>query len=706
MRTFGTITLAAGALALAAAGCAGTEPGPPGSTFNIQVAPLEGGITEACYTLEVFSTDDPASFDDDAVSGNLVWRQEGLCSSSYGVNGQLRYSGVCANTEADADGTLNGVRLTIESLEGTGGSDLLAGGFINPCPAGAVDQDNGCVIPAVCKTNTDTQIEFNLTVMRQAQFGFFDVAVRFNEVFCAAKVDCERDDSTETLQFLQKPDGTDGDTVIVGFACFAGTNTDGSAKPLYLYLDDIIIDCGSDQATVFVGNGPGNLAAADYANTTGSSDVLFGASVSQGASMQGGMYVNTLLGMNTYDGCTLTTKGTASPTALSDSYTTPDNASYPYVDFNVELGDGNGRTCSKHPLFGTGANAGVSAPYTGVDATETFDNEFTVAAEAPAVACPCWDHAALTNTFAAITSGGPGTYSFDHDLNDDELGFQASNSTQTVEAWVEDEECEYYYNSTDGTSSEVESDVSAVQQARCIADLNTVMENRCADPDNGGCEPGLCVYDGPGQSHCIACLQSSDCASGHYCTSNNLCAPGECGTDEQCADTNGHCDLATNTCACSYDTNDDGRRASGCGYANSCSPDTQECVAGCVTNDDCSPWTPATPPGFAPSIPAEGCNSGSGTCEPIPCPCWDQAFITAATITGCTPAGSPRVGVTATLADGQRLDTLNSFPVGGNVMECRIWSAANDVILYAGPDGGMTAQQVQTCTDYIMTACP
>jgi len=398
MRTISTITLAAGALALGALGCAATEPGPPGSTFDIQVAPLEGGITEACYKLEVFATDNPGDFDDDAVSGNLVWQEDNLCSSSYGVNGQLRYVGVCSNPSGAEEGTVNAVRLTINSLM-DGSTDLLSTGFINPCPeAASVDEDNGCVVPAVCKSNTDTQVEFSLTVMRQAQFGFLDVAVRFNEVFCSAKVDCERDDSTETLRFLQKPDGSDGDTVVVGFTCFAGTDSNGDAKPLYLYLDDITLDCGADKAKVYVGQGPGNLAPASFENTEGQGPILFGASISQGASMQGGLYVNTLLGMNDYAGCTLTTKGTASPTQF-DANTTPANTNYPYIDFDVVLGTTEGRTCSKHPLFGTDANAGVSAPYTGVHAPAEFDNEFTSAPSVgstlhatPAFTAPCEDH--------------------------------------------------------------------------------------------------------------------------------------------------------------------------------------------------------------------------------------------------------------------------------------------------------------------------
>lgn len=404
MRLLCRSTLAAGAAALAGFGCGQTaDPGTTGSTFNIQVAPLDGGISDACYKIEVFATDSVAAFNNDPATGNLVWQEDSLCSTNtpiastpdYGVNGELRYTGVCSDSEGDTDGTKNAVRLTINSLS-DGATDLLATGFINPCPAASdVNDDNGCIIVADCKTSQDTQVAFDLTVMRQAQYGFFDVAVRFNEIFCAAKVDCT-DDNGDTLEFLQKSDGSDGDTVVLGLACFGGTTEAGEPNPLFVYLDDITVDCGANEATVFTGNGPGNLDPADYANTAGTFPVLFGAAVNQGAAMEGGIYVNVLLGMNTYANCTLTAEGTASPTSLGGAspYETPAAANYPYIDFNVTLGltgteaNPSGRTCSKHPLFGTGDSAGVSAPYSGVDVPAEFDNEFAIAE--PATACPCW----------------------------------------------------------------------------------------------------------------------------------------------------------------------------------------------------------------------------------------------------------------------------------------------------------------------------
>ena len=41
-----------------------------------------------------------------------------------------------------------------------------------------------------CTPNADTPVDFDVTVMRQANQGFFDVAVSFDAIFCAAKLDC------------------------------------------------------------------------------------------------------------------------------------------------------------------------------------------------------------------------------------------------------------------------------------------------------------------------------------------------------------------------------------------------------------------------------------------------------------------------------------------------------------------------------------
>ncbi len=163
--------------------CAADE-GPKGP-LTVAVAPLTlPGIADVCYGLTVFNGNPSGSPD-------TVWSLEGICSSQYGnsTGGDITYIGTC-----DADsGTNNYVQLILESIENDQDDFLLDqtdvepgqdSDFINPC-ADAGD----CILDFPCKENEDVFVEFNITVMRDAEQGFFDIAVNFEDVFCSAKAD-------------------------------------------------------------------------------------------------------------------------------------------------------------------------------------------------------------------------------------------------------------------------------------------------------------------------------------------------------------------------------------------------------------------------------------------------------------------------------------------------------------------------------------
>lgn len=352
----------------------GTTPDTPGSRLEIAVAPLEAG-SSACYLVEVFGGGALGA----PAYAPTVW-SETLCSDgspgSFGINGELRYVGACDSGEGTK---LNTVRLTLTDLT-VGSTTLLSGGteqggFINPCPQSA--GDNGCVIVASCEQAGDTQVSYDLTIVRQAPYGFFDIAVRFDQIACSAKVDCV-DDNNQTLGFLQKPDGSDGSTVIVGLACFGGT-TEAGPNPLNIYLNDLTITCadGGSSTVSLASDQPGLLASGDIAQTPGTNgNILYGAALYVGGIDNGGIYANVALGMNRYGpSCVLTTRSTASNGdgfGVTFPYATPTGASYPYVDVAVTLGvEGTARTCTRHPIGG--AN-GVATAFTGVSDTETFDH--------------------------------------------------------------------------------------------------------------------------------------------------------------------------------------------------------------------------------------------------------------------------------------------------------------------------------------------
>ena len=66
--------------------------------------------------------------------------------------------------------------------------------------------------------NTDVAVQFDITMARQADQGFFDVAVQFKDIFCSAKLDCQNADGSD-LELLHTPAGARDMTVVLGFAC-------------------------------------------------------------------------------------------------------------------------------------------------------------------------------------------------------------------------------------------------------------------------------------------------------------------------------------------------------------------------------------------------------------------------------------------------------------------------------------------------------
>ena len=202
--------------------CADTSgPAPIDTGFTVTVAPLElDGIGEACYEIEIAGAE-----------GTVVYLPE-VCSGDYGneEGGDITYIAPCdASPGADVDtgdGSLDGVQNTVTVwpyLYDAEGNDLED--WEDPCG------DAGCQLEATCAPNADTLVEFNFTIMRDAQQGFFDVAINFEDIFCSAKLDSCYDTvqgapTYSTAQFTH-PTGT-----VTGFEY-----TDGRGKSVYLYWD-------------------------------------------------------------------------------------------------------------------------------------------------------------------------------------------------------------------------------------------------------------------------------------------------------------------------------------------------------------------------------------------------------------------------------------------------------------------------------------
>lgn len=165
--------------------CADTGAPTVTTGFEVTVAPLElVGIGDACYRIQI------------AGASSTVVDLPEVCASDYGnsTGGDITYIAPCdASLDADTDagdgsepGVQNLVTVwpTLFDDEGVALTD-----WENPCNTDDDAAIEGCVLEMTCKENADTLVEFNFTIMRDAQQGFFDVAVNFEDIFCSAKLD-------------------------------------------------------------------------------------------------------------------------------------------------------------------------------------------------------------------------------------------------------------------------------------------------------------------------------------------------------------------------------------------------------------------------------------------------------------------------------------------------------------------------------------
>jgi hypothetical protein len=174
--------------------CGGAQPTQPDG-LSIELAPLTlPGLSDACYDLRVTNATNG--------SGEVVWQRGtpglnggtpddgSICADRFGDGeGAITWVGPCdASGQLDADPAserINSVTLWVDGLYDEGGTYLDPDGpqgFRDPCPG-------GCTLDVLCEENADTAVRFDLTIMRQANQGFFDVAVAFEDIFCSAKLD-------------------------------------------------------------------------------------------------------------------------------------------------------------------------------------------------------------------------------------------------------------------------------------------------------------------------------------------------------------------------------------------------------------------------------------------------------------------------------------------------------------------------------------
>ena len=379
--------------------------------------------------------------------GEVVWQRR-LTSSGYGDGaGSASYIGPCDADPAVAD---NIVRVWVvgiyeDAVSSSGQFNSGAATGVGVVGGVALDFQNPTAggVPlaqtVTCRENADVAVAFDVSLMRPAQQGFFDIAVNFNNIFCSAKFDCCNDTGSgcDDIKLLFDEGGARARTFVLGLACTAGTG-DGVATELY--LDRLALDCSSPGTGTFAadllvsagGATPGNQCTpgalsgcAAIAEPGGlDADVyLFQAAVYRGEEglTSGGVaaqktYWNVALGVRApISGCHLRTRATAdnggNVNDHVDGGTVDGGTVYPFIGWDVDLG-----SCQAEQLD---VSAMVASDYTALSDTGTTFDYAWAPGSLPARVCPagwlligdtCVDNVNLivNGTFDSDVSGWTG----------------------------------------------------------------------------------------------------------------------------------------------------------------------------------------------------------------------------------------------------------------------------------------------------------
>lgn|GEM_PF-2858100 len=250
------------------------------------------------------------------------------------------------------------VRATLDGLYGADGQALSDESFIDPTP------DGPFVLKAACPVDGDLPVALTVPFARPTQAGFFDQAIAFDQVACAALLTCA-DMPSPALESLG---GTlaDGDPGAVLDLTCAGP---GGAVPGGLYLDDLVLTCGADDpspATVDTG-ASGLLSPGD--GLRDAENHLLAASVSREVLASLGIarwWVTVGLDPTTIaSDCTLRGRASASAEAFWDGVNAPEGTAWPVFVWEVQVTSSvAGRICDVHAadVVGSGIHVEMDDP--------------------------------------------------------------------------------------------------------------------------------------------------------------------------------------------------------------------------------------------------------------------------------------------------------------------------------------------------------
>jgi hypothetical protein len=248
-------------LAVVAGACAESPSadnfGYQGTGIAVSVAPLDlEGVNDACYSFEVknglgqrvvargrdlIGVTGPDGVDVSGQNGDggpsgLTGREANpLCSSRFGDGGgAISYVAPCDASPGSEDHTVTlWVNAVCQSGSIATNDCVPMYGYQNPCG------NAGCVVNTTCVEDSDVPVQFNFTIMASAKQGFFDIAVRFDEVFCSAKLDTCYEDGGQ-INLLFDDSGNEAHTAVAAIACTAGTE----ALTTHLFHSTFQVVCG------------------------------------------------------------------------------------------------------------------------------------------------------------------------------------------------------------------------------------------------------------------------------------------------------------------------------------------------------------------------------------------------------------------------------------------------------------------------------
>lgn len=245
------------------------------------------------------------------------------------------------------------LQLTLEGLYGPDGTALSGARYVDPTPSAPF------VLAARCPLVGEAALALKVPFARPTATGFFDQAIAFDQVACAALLTCA-DMPSPALSSLGET-LSDGDPGAVLDLTCAGPN---GAVPGALYLDDLVLSCGAKDpspATVDAG-ASGLLSPGD--GLRDAENHFLAASVSREVLGSLGIarwWITVGLDPTTIAAdCTLRAQASASAAPFADDVAPPEGTAWPMFTWSVQITSSvAGRICDVHAADVPGSGIAV-----------------------------------------------------------------------------------------------------------------------------------------------------------------------------------------------------------------------------------------------------------------------------------------------------------------------------------------------------------